>query len=48
MYALFKTPASEFNSDLLFLEYEYEWEFTGAVAESHSPPSSSLFLWQFM
>lgn len=43
-YALFKVPDSKFGSNLLFLEYTYEWEFTGAVgSESHAPQHRIYF-----
>jgi hypothetical protein len=35
---LFSVPASQFELGMLYLEYKYEWEFTGAIAdESHAP-----------
>ncbi|HKO60051.1 MAG TPA: hypothetical protein VJV03_02735 [Pyrinomonadaceae bacterium] len=35
---VFSVPASQFNLGRLYLEYKYEWEFTGAIAdESHAP-----------
>lgn len=36
--ALFSVPVSQFELGMLYLEYKYEWEFTGAIAdESHAP-----------
>jgi hypothetical protein len=36
--ASFSVPVDYFKAGRLFLEYKYEWEFTGAVAdESHAP-----------
>jgi hypothetical protein len=36
--ALFSVPVSQFDWGTLYLEYKYEWEFTGAIAdESHAP-----------
>jgi hypothetical protein len=36
--AIFSVPRNYFSGGTLYLEYKYEWEFTGAIAdESHGP-----------
>jgi hypothetical protein len=36
--AVFSVPIKYINSGTLFLQYKYEWEFTGAIGdESHAP-----------
>ena len=42
-YALFKVPANKFDSGLLFLQYVYEWELTGAVGSESNPPQHRVF-----
>lgn len=42
-YALFKVPSGKFNSNLLFLEYAYEWEFTGAAGTESHPPRHRVY-----
>lgn len=42
-YAVFKVPVESLKDDLLFLEYQYEWEFTGAVASESYPPRHRVY-----
>jgi hypothetical protein len=42
--SLFTVPAKYFKVGTLFLEYKYEWEFTGTIAdESHGPAHKIYF-----
>lgn len=42
-YVLFRVPASKFERNLLFLEYQYEWEFSGAVGSESNPPQHRVY-----
>jgi len=42
--ARFSVPKSYLKDGALFLEYKYEWEFTGTVADESSAPVHRIYL----